>query len=192
MKYLVIGIGNIGEEYAHTRHNAGFEVLDFLAKQNDLEFKDARYGAIAEYKFKGRIFKLVKPSTYVNLSGKAVNYWLQKEKIPEENLIVVVDDLALPFGTLRLKPKGGDAGHNGLKHINSILGHSNYARIRFGIGANFEFGKQVDYVLGKWTDEENLYMPELCETCIRMFKGIATIGIQRSMTAYNTKKKKQE
>ncbi len=192
MKYLIVGLGNIGPEYFHTRHNIGFRILDALAETAKIEFKDGRYGAIAEYKFKGRIFILVKPSTYMNLSGKAVNYWLQKENIPIENMMVLVDDLALPFGTLRLRPKGSDAGHNGLKHINETLGHQNYTRLRFGIGSNFTQGKQVDYVLGKWTEEEQEKLPELYKTCINMIKGISTIGVQRTMTAYNTKKQAKD
>jgi len=188
MKYLIVGLGNIGAEYANTRHNIGFRILDALAETAKIEFKDARYGAVAEYKFKGRIFVLVKPNTYMNLSGKSVNYWLQKEKIPVENMMILVDDLALPFETLRLRPKGSDAGHNGLKHINEILGHQNYNRLRFGIGADFNRGQQIDYVLGEWSPEELEKLPELFKVCINMIKGMSTIGIQRTMTAYNTKK----
>jgi len=188
MKYLIVGLGNIGPEYYHTRHNVGFRILDALAEMAKIEFKDGRYGAIAEYKFKGRQYILVKPSTYMNLSGKAVNYWLQKENIPVENMMILVDDLALPFGTLRLRPKGSDAGHNGLKHINETLGHQNYTRLRFGIGSDFSKGKQIDYVLGKWSEEELEKLPELYKICINMIKGISTIGVQRTMTAYNTKK----
>lgn len=192
MKYLIVGLGNIGAEYANTRHNIGFRILDALAEAANIEFKDARYGAVAEYKFKGRIFVLVKPNTYMNLSGKSVNYWLQKEKIPIENMMVLVDDLALPFETLRLRPKGSDAGHNGLKHINEILGHQNYNRLRFGIGADFSKGQQIDYVLGEWSPEELEKLPELYKICINMIKGMSTIGIQRTMTAYNTKKISKE
>lgn len=188
MKYLIVGLGNIGAEYHNTRHNIGFGILDALAETAKIEFKDARYGAMTEYKFKGRTYILVKPSTYMNLSGKAVNYWLQKEKIPVENMMILVDDLALPFGTLRLRPKGSDAGHNGLKHINETLGHQSYARLRFGIGNDFHKGQQVDYVLGKWSEEESEKLPDLYKTCINMIKGMSTIGIQRTMTAYNTKK----
>jgi PTH1 family peptidyl-tRNA hydrolase len=188
MKYLIVGLGNIGAEYANTRHNIGFRILDALAETANIEFKEARYGAVAEYKFKGRTFVLVKPNTYMNLSGKSVNYWLQKEKIPVENMMVLVDDLALPFGTLRLRPKGSDAGHNGLKHINQTLGHQNYNRLRFGIGADFSRGQQIDYVLGEWSAEELDQLPELFKVCINMIKGMSTIGIQRTMTAYNTKK----
>lgn len=188
MKYLIVGLGNIGAEYKNTRHNIGFRILDALAETAKIEFKEARYGAVSEYKFKGRTYVLVKPNTYMNLSGKSVNYWLQKEKIPVENMMVLVDDLALPFGTLRLRPKGSDAGHNGLKHINETLGHQNYNRLRFGIGADFSKGKQIDYVLGEWSDEELEKLPELYKICINMIKGMSTIGIQRTMTSYNTKK----
>lgn len=188
MKYLIVGLGNIGPEYYHTRHNVGFRILDALAETAKIEFKDGRYGAISEYKFKGRQYILVKPSTYMNLSGKAVNYWLQKENISVENMMILTDDLALPFGTLRLRPKGSDAGHNGLKHINETLGHQNYTRLRFGIGADYSKGKQIDYVLGKWSEEELEKLPELYKICFNMIKGISTIGVQRTMTAYNTKK----
>lgn len=193
MKYLIVGLGNIGAEYHNTRHNIGFSVLDALTEAAGLNFKEERYGAVAEYKFKGRTFVLLKPNTYMNLSGKAVNYWLQKEKVPVENLMVIVDDLALPFGTLRLRGKGSDAGHNGLKNINQVLGHQNYARLRFGIGNDFGRGQQVDYVLGKWSAEEKEQLTPCIKTCIDMVKGFGTIGVQRTMTAYNTQKKgKQE
>ncbi len=188
MKYLVVGLGNIGDEYCNTRHNIGFDVLDAFVEASNTIFENKRYGAVANCRFKGRTFVLLKPSTYVNLSGKAVNYWLQKEKIPVENLLVIVDDLALPYGTLRLRAKGSDAGHNGLKNINAVLGHQNYARLRFGIGNNFDKGQQIDFVLGKWTNEENELMPALLKTSIDIIKGIATIGIARTMNQYNTKK----
>lgn len=189
MKYLIVGLGNIGAEYHNTRHNIGFTVLDTLAEASNIEFKSERYGAVTQYRFKGRIFVLLKPNTYMNLSGKAVNYWLQKEKISVENMMVIVDDLALPFGTLRLRGKGSDGGHNGLKNINQILGHQNYARLRFGIGDDFKRGQQVDYVLGKWTNEEKKDLIPFLDTSIDMIKGFATIGVQRTMTAFNTKKK---
>jgi len=189
MKYLIVGLGNIGAEYHNTRHNIGFTVLDTLAEASNIEFKSERYGAVTQYRFKGRIFVLLKPNTYMNLSGKAVNYWLQKEKIPVENMMVIVDDLALPFGTLRLRGKGSDGGHNGLKNINQILGHQNYARLRFGIGDDFQRGQQVDYVLGKWTNQEKKELIPFLDTSIDMIKGFATIGVQRTMTAFNTKKK---
>lgn len=185
MKYLVVGIGNIGKEYENTRHNIGFSILDSLAQKKDITFSEERYGARAQYKFKGRIFELLKPNTYVNLSGKAVNYWLQKEKISQSNLLVLVDDLALPFGTLRLKGKGSDAGHNGLKNINTLLGNQNYARLRFGIGDTFSRGKQIDYVLGKWEQQENKYLPTLIEKSIDIIHSWGSIGIGRTMNTYN-------
>ena len=187
MKFLITGLGNIGSEYAHTRHNIGFEILDTFAKDESLKFEDSRYGAIAEYKYKGRIFILLKPSTYVNLSGKAVNYWLKNEKISVENLLVLVDDLSLPFGKLRLKAKGSDAGHNGLKSIQETLGHNQYARLRFGIGDNFTQGHQVNYVLGHWNDEEQAELPEKIGKTIEIIKNFGTLGITRTMNTYNTK-----
>lgn len=185
MKYLIVGIGNIGYEYQNTRHNIGFSVLDSLAEKADVSFKEERYGARCQYKFKGRIFELLKPNTYVNLSGKAINYWLQKEKIPQSKLLVVVDDLALPFGTLRLKTKGSDAGHNGLKDINTILGNQNYARLRFGIGDTFSRGRQVDYVLGKWEKQEQEQLPLLIDKSIEIIRSFATIGAARTMNFFN-------
>ncbi|PVX52250.1 peptidyl-tRNA hydrolase [Balneicella halophila] len=185
MKYLVVGIGNIGYEYMNTRHNIGFEVLDTLAEKAGLEFKSERYGARAQYRFKGRIYELLKPNTFVNLSGKAVNYWLQKEKIPQSNLLIIVDDLALPFGTLRLKLKGSDAGHNGLKDINAVLGNQNYARLRFGIGDSFSRGHQVDYVLGKWEKQEQEHLPLLIDKCIEVIRSFGTIGASRTMNTFN-------
>jgi PTH1 family peptidyl-tRNA hydrolase len=187
MKYLITGLGNIGAEYAHTRHNIGFDILDAMAEEKDLTIEDKRYGAVTTYKFKGRQFILLKPNTYVNLSGKAVNYWLQKEQIPLSNLLIVVDDLALPFGTLRLKPKGGDAGHNGLKSIQSILGTTNYARLRFGIGNNFNRGQQVDYVLGTWDRDEKAVLPEKLDSAIQMIKSFGTIGTAQTMNQFNNK-----
>ena len=154
MKYLIVGLGNIGAEYADTRHNIGFNVLDALAGASNIAFTTDRYGAVAELRHKGRTLVLLKPSTYMNLSGKAVRYWLDREKIERENLLVVVDDIALPFGTLRMRTRGSAGGHNGLKSICELLGTEDYARIRFGIGGDFARGQQVDYVLGQWTEEE--------------------------------------
>lgn len=185
MKYLIVGIGNIGYEYENTRHNIGFSVLDTLAEKVGLSFSSERYGARAQYKFKGRTFELLKPNTYVNLSGKAINYWLQKEKISQSNLLVIVDDLALPFGTLRLKTKGSDAGHNGLKDINATLGNQSYARLRFGIGDSFSRGKQVDYVLGKWDKQEQEYLPLLIDKSIEVIRSFGTIGAARTMNTFN-------
>ncbi len=187
MKYLVAGLGNIGAEYSNTRHNIGFDILNEMADQNNLSFEDKRYGSVVNYRFKGRNFILLKPNTYVNLSGKAINYWLQKEKIPVSKLLVVVDDLAIPFGTLRLKPKGGDAGHNGLKSIQAILGTTNYARLRFGIGNNFSKGQQVDYVLGRWSSEEKEILKEKTEQAIQIIKSFGTIGTAQTMNQFNNK-----
>jgi PTH1 family peptidyl-tRNA hydrolase len=187
MKYLVTGLGNIGLEYAHTRHNIGFDILDALAGASNISFKDQRYGFYAELKHRGRTFCLLKPSTYVNLSGNAVRYYLQKLKLPEDRLLVVTDDIALPFGTIRLRAKGGDAGHNGLAHINTILGTSNYARLRFGIGNEFGRGQQVDHVLGKWEEEEEKILAERIVVASDAILTFGTLGIQRAMNLYNNK-----
>jgi peptidyl-tRNA hydrolase, PTH1 family len=187
LKYLITGLGNIGDEYQNTRHNIGFRILDTLANVSNISFSDKRYGFVSELKYKGRTLLLVKPTTYVNLSGKAVNYWLQKESIPAENLLIILDDLALPFGTLRLKSKGSDGGHNGLKNINEALGHNNYSRLRFGIGNEFSRGRQVDYVLGKWCVDEEKLLPERIEKSIEIIQSFATIGIERTMTLFNNK-----
>jgi PTH1 family peptidyl-tRNA hydrolase len=187
MKYLVAGLGNIGDEYAHTRHNIGFDVLNSLAGESNISFKDRRYGFVAEMKYRARSYWLLKPSTYVNLSGNAVRYWMKKLKLPVENLLVVVDDIALPFGTLRLRAKGGDAGHNGLAHITTILGTSNYARLRFGIGNDFHPGQQVDYVLGEWEEEQARLLPERLEMAGEIIRSYGVIGLERTMNMYNNK-----
>lgn len=162
-------------------------VLDALAKASNIAFADARYGFVAQLKFKGRIFVLLKPSTYMNLSGKAVNYWLQKESIPLENLLVVVDDIALPLGTVRLRPRGSDGGHNGLKNINEVLGTQDYARLRFGIGNGFSRGRQVDYVLGEWSEEEMKVLPERVALAGEAVLSFGTVGIERAMNLYNNR-----
>ncbi|MFO7940543.1 MAG: aminoacyl-tRNA hydrolase [Bacteroidales bacterium] len=187
MKYLIVGLGNIGEEYRYTRHNIGFEILDAFAKASNIAFTARRYGDVGEVKYKGRKFVLLKPSTYMNLSGKAVNYWLQKEQLSPEKMLILVDDLALPTGALRMRAKGSDAGHNGLAHINQTLGHSNYPRLRFGIGNDFSQGQQIDYVLGKWTDEQRKILPERIDLAIDMIKSFGTIGTQRTMNTYNNR-----
>lgn len=187
MKYLIAGLGNIDDEYKGTRHNIGFRVLDTLAKKEDLKFELQRYAYTAEYKFKGRTLLLIKPTTYMNLSGKSVNYWLQKAKIPIENLLIIVDDIALPFGTIRIRAKGGAAGHNGLEHINQTVGHQKYARLRFGIGNDFRQGAQVDYVLGKWSTEEREKLPERIDKTIEAVKAFTTIGLSRTMNEFNNK-----
>ena len=187
MKYLIVGLGNIGNEYHNTRHNIGFTILDAFAKASNVFFSENRYGATCEVKLKGRTLILLKPSTFMNLSGNALRYWMQKEKIEIENVLVIVDDIALPFGTLRLKPQGSDAGHNGLKNIQEILGHNNYARLRFGIGNDFAKGRQVEYVLGKWTEEQTTALPERADRCIEMIQSFCLAGMQLTMTQFNGK-----
>ena len=187
MKYLIVGLGNIGEEYRNTRHNIGFMVLDALAKASNIVFTDGRYGATASMSVKGCQLLLLKPSTYMNLSGNAVRYWMQQEKIPLENVLIVVDDLALPFGTLRLKGKGSDAGHNGLKHIAATLGTQNYARLRFGIGNDFPRGGQIDFVLGHFSKEDTRLMPERLEMAGEIVKSFCLAGLNITMNQYNNK-----
>ncbi|MBQ2506948.1 MAG: aminoacyl-tRNA hydrolase [Bacteroidaceae bacterium] len=187
MKYLIVGLGNIGSEYAETRHNIGFRVLDAFAKASNLVFRDGRYGFTAQTSIKGRQLVLLKPSTYMNLSGNAVRYWMQQEKIPLENLLVVVDDLALPFGQLRMKGKGSDGGHNGLKHIAQILGTQDYARLRFGIGNDYPRGGQVDYVLGHFTDEDMKTMDDRLTQAVDMIKSFCLAGLEITMNQYNKK-----
>lgn len=186
VKYLIVGLGNIGAEYAETRHNIGFKVLDALAA-SDTVFTPSRYGAVAKLKHKGRTLVLLKPSTYMNLSGKAVAYWMNQEKIPLENVMIVTDDLALPFGTIRIRAKGSDGGHNGLKSINASLGTTEYARLRFGIGSDFHKGAQVDYVLSEWVDEEKAIMPEKLAAAGEAIKSFSTIGLERTMNFHNKK-----
>ncbi|MBI9054309.1 MAG: aminoacyl-tRNA hydrolase [Bacteroidales bacterium] len=187
MKYLIVGLGNIGNEYINTRHNIGFKILDALANASNISFQDRRLAYRAEYKFKGRTFVLIKPTTYMNLSGKAVNYWLQKEKLSFDKLLVLVDDVALPFGSLRLRPKGADAGHNGLKDINLALGHQNYTRLRFGIGNDYARGAQAHYVLSSWEDEEKKQLPERIDLAIEIIKSFGTIGVSNTMNQYNNR-----
>ncbi|MDR2936836.1 MAG: aminoacyl-tRNA hydrolase [Rikenellaceae bacterium] len=187
MKYLIVGLGNIGAEYAHTRHNAGFEVVDAFAASAGATFATQRYGAVAEAKYKGRMFVLLKPSTYMNLSGKAVGYWMKQEHVPIENVLVVVDDIALPLGAIRMRVKGNDGGHNGLKHIDATLGTNAYARLRFGIGGDFPQGFQVDYVLGRWTSDEEKALPERFDQAVEAIKAFGTIGVERAMNFFNKK-----
>ncbi len=185
MKYLIVGLGNIGDGYADTRHNIGFTVLDAMAKASNTSFKDKRYGFICSLKYKGREFILLKPSTFMNLSGNAVRYWMKKEKIPVENLLVIVDDIALPLGSIRMRPKGNDGGHNGLAHINTILSTNEYTRIRIGIGNNYRKGSQVNYVLGTWTGEEKKFLDERISIVIDMIKSFGTAGTELTMTTFN-------
>ncbi len=187
MKYLIVGLGNPGEKYTDTRHNIGFKVLDAFAEASDAVFEHKRYADVAKVKFKGRIFVLVKPMTFMNLSGKAVDYWMKKEKIGLANMLVIVDDLALTFGTIRLKKNGGDGGHNGLKDIIAVLGHQNFNRLRFGIGNQFQKGHQVDYVLSEWNENEKKLLPERIKKMIGAVKNFGTIGMDRTMNFFNTK-----
>lgn len=187
MKYLIVGLGNIGSEYDGTRHNIGFRVLDALAKASNLVFEDKRYGAVTTLSIKGQQLLLLKPSTYMNLSGNAVRYWMNKENIPVERMLVVVDDLSLPFGALRMKPSGSDGGHNGLKNIASVLGTQTYARLRFGIGNEFPRGGQVDYVLGQFTEEDLKTMDERVAMACEMIKSFCLAGIQITMNQFNKK-----
>ena len=185
MKYLIVGLGNIGTKYAGTRHNIGFEVLDEMANRNDTSFKNDTQADVATIKHKGRTLILVKPTTYMNLSGKSVRYWMTKHKIMPENLLVIVDDLNLDFNILRLKPKGKDGGHNGLKNINEILQTQQYARLRMGIGDTFGKGKQVNYVLGKWNDKEAADMGSFIDRAIKAALDFTTMGAARAMSANN-------
>ncbi len=185
MKYLIVGLGNIGPEYDRTRHNIGFTILDALAKASNISFKEQRYGATAELKHAGRTLILLKPNTFMNLSGRSVHYWMQKEKIPIENILILVDDLALPLGKIRLRSKGGDAGHNGLKSIQQILCTSEYSRLRFGIGDDFQRGYQIEHVLGKWSREEEETVESKLEKCFEIIKSFVTIGIELTMTKFN-------
>ncbi len=187
MKYLITGLGNPGKEYDDTRHNVGFAVLDHLAQAFEVAFKPDTHGETATVKYKGRTLLLLKPNTYMNLSGKAVRYHLQKQNIVQENLLVVLDDLALPFGKQRLRPSGSPGGHNGLKHIDLLLANNLYARLRFGIGDEFKKGKQVDYVLGKWTEAEAAELPALMDYAMETIQAFATIGTQLTMNQYNKK-----
>jgi PTH1 family peptidyl-tRNA hydrolase len=187
MKYLIVGIGNKGEEYAETRHNIGFKVAEKIAEKIEALFKSSNFGLLAEGKYKGRKVFILKPDTYVNLSGNAVKFWMQKENIPLENILIITDDLALPFGSLRMKMKGSDAGHNGLKSIQAQLNTQNYPRLRFGISADFSEGKQADYVLGKWNEEEYEKLPERIEKFAQAALSFVFAGVQNTMTSYNGK-----
>jgi len=185
MNFLVAGLGNIGDEYTNTRHNIGFEVADALAKKAEVGFDLDRHAFHAHYRSRGKNIHLIKPTTYMNLSGKAVRYWMTELKIPQENLLVVLDDLAIPFGTVRLRGKGSDGGHNGLKDIDATLGNGNYARLRFGIGGNFPKGAQVHYVLGKWTADEAKQMPDLISKSCDAVNAFMFEGLERTMTKFN-------
>lgn len=186
-KFLIVGLGNIGSEYANTRHNIGFKVLDYIANQEGISFQSVKLGDVAELKIKGRTLLLLKPNTYMNLSGKAVNYWMEKEKIKKEHLLVITDDLNLAFGTFRIKTKGSDGGHNGLKNIQLVLNSTEYPRFRFGISDAFKKGKQVDYVLGEWDDTEKETLKVRLELCAEIVKSFALAGLNTTMNLYNGK-----
>ena len=186
-KFLIVGLGNIGEKYHNTRHNIGFSILDALAEREQIIFETKKLGDIARFKYKGRTFILLKPNTYMNLSGKAVNYWQKIENIPLENILVITDDLNLPFGTLRLKAKGSAGGHNGLTNINEVLQTQNYARLRFGIGGEYGKGRQVDYVLGNWEPEEQEQLKERIEKSAKAITSFALAGLANTMNTFNGK-----
>ena len=188
-KYLIVGIGNPGPEYRDTRHNAGFRVLSALAEEGGVAFEDKRYGMVAQMRVKNKILILLKPSTYVNLSGDAVRYWMKKENIPQENLFVVVDDLNIPFGEFRIRAQGSSGGHNGLKHIEATLGSARYARLRFGIGSHYAKGGQIDYVLGSFDEEEEAQWPNLAILAAEVIRSFALQGIERTMNVYNVRTK---
>ena len=186
-KYLIVGLGNIGDKYKDTRHNIGFKILNDLVKNEEVSFHTEKLGDIAKFRFKGRTFILLKPSTFMNLSGKAVKYWMTKEKIPIENVLIICDDLNIPFESLRLKPKGSAGGHNGLTDINKVLNTQQYSRLRFGVGNTFSKGRQVDYVLGKWSDDELKIIPNKLEKIREIIKSFGLIGIAKTMNAFNKK-----
>lgn len=185
MKFLIVGLGNIGEEYWGTRHNIGFRIVNELVDSADASFREERYGAIARMRVKNAELVVLKPNTYMNLSGMAVRYWLQKETLPQSQLLVAVDDFALPFGSLRLKPKGSHGGHNGLRHIEEMLGTNEYPRLRFGIGDDFSRGRQMDFVLSKFSTEELEKIPERVKQAVEMIKSFCLSGIDFTMNQYN-------
>lgn len=186
-KFLIVGLGNIGEKYANTRHNIGFQILNELAKDHEAEFETEKLGDIASFRFKGRTFVLLKPSTYMNLSGKAVKYWMDKEKVPLENVLIVTDDVNIDFGSIRIKAKGSAGGHNGLKDIEEKFGHQKYARLRFGVGGNYPKGRQVDFVLGQWNKDEESQLIERIPLTIKAVKSFGTDGLANTMNNFNGK-----
>lgn len=186
-RYLIVGLGNIGAEYARTRHNMGFMILDAFADASNIVFETQRYGNIAKTSFKGREIVLLKPSTYMNLSGNAVRYWMDKLNVPIERLLIICDDLNLPFGTLRMRKKGSDGGHNGLKNIQELIGTQNYTRIRAGIGNDFNKGGQIDFVIGQFNTDEEDKIPSICEKATEGIKSFITIGPERTMSSFNAK-----
>ena len=186
-KFLIVGLGNIGAEYINTRHNIGFKVLDYFAKKENISFQTAKLGEVTEFKIKGRTLLLLKPNTYMNLSGKAVKYWMEKENIEKENVLIITDDLNLSFGTIRIKTKGSDGGHNGLKSIQSLLNTTEYPRFRFGISDEFKKGKQVDYVLGEWNEEEKSKLTERLDLSAQIITSFALAGLNNTMNEFNGK-----
>jgi len=188
MKFLIFGLGNIGIEYSKTRHNIGFLVLDAYSQASNISFTPQRYGDVAEHRFKGNQIVLIKPSTYMNLSGKAVRYWMQKLNVEIENVLIICDDINLPMGKIRIRKQGSDGGHNGLKNITEILGHSNFYRVRYGIGKEFATGEQADYVLGKWTTEEIEVLPKIIPVGEQIIKTFVTMGIEKTMNQFNNLK----
>ena len=186
-KFLIVGLGNIGSEYANTRHNIGFKILDYIANQEGISFQTVKLGEVAELKIKGRTLLLLKPNTYMNLSGKAVKYWLEKENIEKENMLVITDDLNLAFGTIRIKTKGSDGGHNGLKNIQLLLNSTEYPRFRFGISDAFKKGQQVNYVVGEWDAEEKEKLKERLQLSSDIVKSFALAGLNNTMNTYNGK-----
>jgi len=186
-KFLIVGLGNIGAEYVNTRHNIGFKILDHFAKKEGVSFQTAKLGELAEFKTKGRTLLLLKPNTYMNLSGKAVKYWMEKEKIEKDNVLIITDDLNLAFGTIRIKTKGSDGGHNGLKNIQLLLNSTEYPRFRFGISDEFKKGKQVDYVLGEWNEEEKIKLADRLELSSEIILSFALSGLNTTMNTFNGK-----
>lgn len=186
-RFLIVGLGNIGDEYRNTRHNIGFKMLDAFAEASNLVFEDHRYGMVARGRIKNAEIVLLKPSTFMNLSGNAVRYWLNKENVPVENMLVMVDDLNLPFGTIRIRMKGSNGGHNGLGHIQQVLGTENYARVRFGIGNDYNRGAQIGFVLGEWTEEEQKALPEYLKVTNEIIPSFCLQGIERTMNLFNKK-----
>ena len=186
-KFLIVGLGNIGADYVNTRHCIGFKILDHLARKEGIEFQTVKLGALAEYKFKGRTYLLLKPNTYMNLSGKAIKFWMDKENIPIENILVITDDLNLPFGSIRIRTKGSDGGHNGLKNTQLLLNTTVYPRFRFGISDEFKKGQQVDYVLGEWDEAEKAKLPERLEISSEIIRSFGTAGLENTMTTFNGK-----
>ncbi len=186
-KFLIVGLGNIGTEYVNTRHNIGFKILDFFARKEAIHFQDLKLGAVANYKFKGKSFILLKPNTYMNLSGKAVQFYMNKENIAKENVLIIADDLNLAFGSIRIRTKGSDGGHNGLKNINLVLNSQEYPRFRFGISDEFKKGQQIKYVLGEWSDEEKIQLEERMTIASEIIKSFGTAGLENTMTTFNGK-----